>query len=194
MAVEGLTFEELLGNLSLGLLSTVPSSRTLLSTAPSSPTASSRTASSTSRTASPTTPLSCTIPGSTVYYYESPNRRGYTADCKRSYTGRVQFRGSGCPESAKEETRETQGLCGIPGVNPGVYHDWSSTKAMVNGVKCAIYRGYTTAANANKAFAYAHARGWTAAISADGTSRRIAAMPTPNEDEDEDPNVVNALH
>ncbi|KAJ7631459.1 hypothetical protein DFH06DRAFT_1337866 [Mycena polygramma] len=155
----GLSFEELVANLSLG-------------------------DSSTPTTSNP----------STVYYYESPTKRGYTtswATAGSATQGVPNANVYRVVKGPKKRRPKAAAYVVFYGRQPGVYRVWSEANAVVSGCSGAIYRGYPTVEEATAAFQYAQARRWTRRPG----SRRVSvsdaiAVPAPSQAAD----TVNPLH
>ncbi|KAJ6452137.1 hypothetical protein C8R47DRAFT_1169392 [Mycena vitilis] len=159
MSSQGLSFEELLANLSLENDSPRPSS-------PSRRT--------------------------TRYYFESPTKRGYTDEwsvagaatqgVENAHVHRVQ--------KAQKKRKNIKAYVVFVGRVPGVHPSWRETANATNGVSGAIHRGYRSDQEAEDAFAYAEARGWTRV--SPGPVAAIHTLPTPLQATDSDaPNPLN---
>ncbi|KAJ7704632.1 hypothetical protein B0H14DRAFT_3526678 [Mycena olivaceomarginata] len=202
MPPAGLTFEELLANLSLEEHAPSPARahrprapppyRPASPSAPPTSTAPPSTPPSTRNAAQPlSSPPPQTPPHSrgTVYYFESPTERGYTTNwatagaatqgIDNAHVRRVQ--------KAAKKKRKAQAYVVFFGLTPGVYRIWEDAKAMVSRVRGAIYRGYPTLEEAEAAFAYAQACGWTRASGrpyARLSMNAIGTLPSPSQEED----------
>ncbi|KAJ7454347.1 hypothetical protein B0H11DRAFT_2245003 [Mycena galericulata] len=102
----------------------------------------------------------------TVYQFESPTRSGITDDWATAGTatqgvpgGRVRALAS--PKKNKKHTGHKAGYAVFCGVRCGVFRTWAETGPLVLGVPNCIFRGYATIREAEAAFSYAQARGWT---------------------------------
>ncbi|KAJ7458850.1 hypothetical protein FB451DRAFT_1182430 [Mycena latifolia] len=167
---KGLSFEELLANLSLD------EDRRPVLTPP--------------RTPPPLSTLRTSNKRPTVYYYESPTKSGATAGTatqgvQHAHVHRVQ-RGS------KKRTKKAAYVVFVGRV-PGVHHRWSEAETSVKGVSNAIFRGYPTVKEAEEAYVYARAHRWTRRCgfgSAFTFVDPIPSLPTPSKPTDE----PNPLH
>ncbi|KAJ7154959.1 hypothetical protein C8R43DRAFT_1126344 [Mycena crocata] len=65
------------------------------------------------------------------------------------------------------------------GTRYGVFLTWRETEPLVSGVRNCIFRGYWTLREAEAAFAYAHARGWTRVADPNSVSV-IPVLPQPD--------------
>ncbi|KAJ7165266.1 hypothetical protein C8R46DRAFT_1220401 [Mycena filopes] len=144
-------------------------------TPPSSPpTARPATPPSSPQTARPATPLSLpqtaarpTTPppslSSSVYYFNSPTRRGYTSSWALAGALTQGVPGAYVRAVNKTSKRRTKKAAYVVffGRVPGVFLTWDETQLLVNRVKNTIFRGYSTVNAAQAAYAYAHAMHWT---------------------------------
>ncbi|KAJ6567623.1 hypothetical protein DFH09DRAFT_1314140 [Mycena vulgaris] len=165
----GLTFEELLANLSLGEDHTprAPSPRT-------PPPCSARLSSSTT---------------SALYYYESPTKRGFTTNWRVLITLHL-------PESnkasKKKRTKKAVYVVFV-GRQPGVHRLWADAEAAVSGVSSAIHRGYVSILEAEAVYAYASTRHWTRSCEPHrppAFNNAISTLPAPSQGMD-DPNPLH---
>ncbi|KAJ7144887.1 hypothetical protein C8R43DRAFT_953680 [Mycena crocata] len=224
---EGLTFAELLANLSLGDSPRTPprtptTSRTPLRTPPTAPRTpavpisdrprtpprtptTSRTPVTTLRT--PTTaswtpaipPRTPTAPQA-LYYFESPGRSGYTqswATAANASQGVEHGHVQRVQNKPKKKHTKKAAYVVFFGHRPAAYLNWADAKSAVSGAKNAIYRGYGTVKEAQDAFAYAQARGWTRCTDARGplgptSTPHLPQYPTPSQRHD--PPSPNPLH
>ncbi|KAJ7459203.1 hypothetical protein B0H11DRAFT_2242771 [Mycena galericulata] len=178
----GLTFEELLANLSLGGEHTSPPSppRSTLPTTPP--------------IATPSVPsLASPSHSTTVYRYESPTKSGVSTSWATAGTatqGVNNARVFRVQKPRKKKTPKPRAYVVFIGVIPGVYFNWSIVDRQVSGVSNAIQRGYPTERQAYAAYLYACPRGWTRSTDPSAAPTPISHLPTPSEDED----TPNPLH
>ncbi|KAJ7490194.1 hypothetical protein B0H11DRAFT_1912207 [Mycena galericulata] len=115
-----------------------------------------------------------------VYEYHSPTKSGRTTDWAEASHhsqgvpgGSVQRLGKG----TKPRRPQPRAYAVFFGRQPGTYPRWSGSdgaSAQVTGVSSAIFQGYPSQTEADAAFAYAQARGWT------GTRSDVrGAIPVP---------------
>ncbi|KAJ7484894.1 hypothetical protein B0H11DRAFT_2231559 [Mycena galericulata] len=195
-APAGLTFEELLANLSLGEEHTQPQLRSTPST-PSTPPpepaqpviATPATPSHSVTVATPAT----SYPSGTVYYYESPTKRGVSTSWATAGTatqGVEHSRVVRVQRAPKKKNPKPRAYVIFIGYNPGVYLIWAQVEPQVSGVSSAIHRGYPSRRQAEAAYSYARARGWTRSTDPSVISRPISHLPTPSPD-NEGPNPLH---
>ncbi|KAJ7860812.1 hypothetical protein B0H14DRAFT_3445780 [Mycena olivaceomarginata] len=108
------------------------------------------------------TPSNAQTPPSspTVYVYDSPTRRLWPGRQPKVFPMLVSalFRDQ-APKKKMHEKKKAYIV--FAGLQCGVFESWDDTKAVVNRVPNCLYRGYSTLRDAEAAFAYAQARGWT---------------------------------
>ncbi|KAJ7803062.1 hypothetical protein B0H14DRAFT_2613714 [Mycena olivaceomarginata] len=158
----GLTFEELLANLTLG-----DASESSSRDGPSLP--------------APATPTRRTA----IYAYESPTRRGITtswATAGAATQGVPDAHVHHIQKGPKKKCTKKRAYVVFHGWSPAVYSTWREAERAVSGFSNAIHRGYATLADAQSAFAYAQARGWIRSTRA-VTAGIAMPMPTPNDDD-----------
>ncbi|KAJ7470165.1 hypothetical protein B0H11DRAFT_2237752 [Mycena galericulata] len=181
----GLTFEELLANLSLGERPSPPHSPSapISQEPPSLP--------SSSPTHTTPHPPSAHPSAGTLYYYESPGKSGFTSSWATAGAA-TQGVGRGTvvrvQRGPKKKKAKAAAYVVFVGTTPGVYGSWPSAEACVSGISGAIHRGYPTLGEARAAFAYAYARRWIR--STDFSPAPIPNLPLPIQDDD----VPNPLH
>ncbi|KAJ7793453.1 hypothetical protein B0H14DRAFT_2622843 [Mycena olivaceomarginata] len=169
----GLTFEEVLANLTLGDASESSSRDRPSLPAPATPTR---------RTPTPA-----------IYTYESPTRRGITTSWATAGTAT-----QGVPDAhvhriqkgPKKKSTKKRAYVVFHGWSPAVYSTWPEAECAVSGFRNAIHRGYATLADAQSAFAYAQARGWIRSTRA-VTAGIAMPMPTPNDDDSDEFNPLS---
>ncbi|KAJ7893751.1 hypothetical protein B0H13DRAFT_2339566 [Mycena leptocephala] len=131
--------------------------------------------------------------GSTVYVYNSPTRRGRTTDWATAGSatqGVARSSVHAVHKSPKKKSTTKQAYVVFQGLRCGIFLTWSDADPLVTGISSAIHRGYSTIADAEAAYAYAQARGWTRSF--DAPLRPIPVLPQPVALDD--PNQVNPLH
>ncbi|KAJ7471335.1 hypothetical protein B0H11DRAFT_1913955 [Mycena galericulata] len=135
----------------------------------------------------PSTPSSQTP----LYYYESPNKRGFTNNWQVAFfyiIGVANARVYAIQKRKKKRTKKAAYVV-FYGDPAGVFFTWDEAEAAVKGVPGAIFRGYQTVPAAHAAFAYARARGWTRSFNSP-SGPPMDALPSPSQPLD----YPNPLH
>ncbi|KAJ6506115.1 hypothetical protein DFH09DRAFT_1334855 [Mycena vulgaris] len=130
-----------------------------------------------------TTPHHQPYSDSTVYFYTTPTRRGYTADWSVAGTAtqgipHANVHAVHRPSTSKRKTFKKKAVypCCSP---PNLQSRRDETSALVSGVSNSIFRGYATVAEAHAALAYARAKHWTHSSSNSPAAAAIPHLPLP---------------
>ncbi|KAJ6460161.1 hypothetical protein C8R47DRAFT_1327810 [Mycena vitilis] len=113
----------------------------------------------------------------TLYYVESPTRRGITHECCRRTQGVAGAHVHASPRRKKKRKPRSVAYVVFCGKKCDVFLDWSDAKQYVDGVSNAIYRGYASETAAHAAFNYARERSWTRLST--NVAVPIAVLPQP---------------
>ncbi|KAJ6525810.1 hypothetical protein DFH09DRAFT_1328828 [Mycena vulgaris] len=122
---------------------------------------------------------------STVYFYTTPTRRGYTADWSVAGTAtqgipHANVHAVHRPSTSKRKTLKKKAVYIVfCGRHPAVCYTWDETSALVSGVSNSIFHGYATVAEAHAALAYARAKHWTRSSSDSPAPAAIPHLPLP---------------
>ncbi|KAJ7138475.1 hypothetical protein C8R43DRAFT_1132016 [Mycena crocata] len=125
---------------------------------------------------------------SALYRFESSTQAGYTRQWSRAGTATQGVPGSHVyvvqpATGGNKRGGKKVAFVVFCGTDTGVFHSWRETQPLVNRVSNCIFRGYTTLAQAEAAFAYAVARSWVRVAGA--STSGISQLPRPIGPEDE---------
>ncbi|KAJ7784198.1 hypothetical protein B0H16DRAFT_1446456 [Mycena metata] len=130
----------------------------------------------------------------TIYQFESPSGSGYTSDWSSAGfatqavpNGRVRAVQQG--RSKKKNGGKKAAYTVFCGLRCGVFNTWAETRPLVTAIPNSIFKGYTTRSEAQAAFDYATARGWTR-VANHSVASGIPQLPRPINMED----TINALN
>ncbi|KAJ7115517.1 hypothetical protein C8R43DRAFT_1138142 [Mycena crocata] len=220
---EGLSFAELLANLSLGDEITAPRATPRSPISPTVdhhvndvlPQRSPAPVTPRARAPAPVTPPRARAPApvtsrsrarppaspstpSAVYYYQSGTQEGYTTSWATAglATQGVPNSSVECVQnSPRKKHYKKAAYVVFLGYLAAVYLRWADAQRAVSGVKGAIFRGYRTVAEAEAAFAYAQARGWVRNCNSRGVFPARMSDPPANPTPSLDiTDEVNPLH
>ncbi|KAJ7143247.1 hypothetical protein C8R46DRAFT_1233023 [Mycena filopes] len=124
-----------------------------------------------------------------LYAYETPTSSGVTSAWSDA-AARTQGIPGASPRRLTPQRRSTKkkgGYAVFFGLEIGSYKAWEEVKPLVIGVPSSLFKGYSTLAQAEAAFAYAASLGWTRLIPPSGTlvgqtqtQTAIPRLPHPN--------------
>ncbi|KAJ7088012.1 hypothetical protein B0H15DRAFT_949826 [Mycena belliarum] len=118
-----------------------------------------------------------------VYRFTSPTRSGYTTNWSRAANAPQGVAAASVSTiqqaRSKKPTYRKKAYAVFWGKRCGIFHTWNQTAPLVLGVPNAIYRGYASILDAEAAFAYASARGWTRSSDTDSLVA-IPSLPQPH--------------
>ncbi|CAK5273726.1 unnamed protein product [Mycena citricolor] len=119
-----------------------------------------------------------------VYQYQTPGFAGLTNDWSVAGALTQDVPGSRAYSvSPRKKNRRPRPAAYVVfvGREPGVCDSWDQCNEKMLGYPCALYRGYTSRADADAAFLYAQQRGWTSSPDAD-VFRYVPPIPVTDDD------------